>query len=53
MKHITVGLTDDDSIRVLCYLTLMRLADLAPLPVSQREFPSGHLNFLLGAISYP
>ncbi|PWN51713.1 TIP120-domain-containing protein [Violaceomyces palustris] len=35
MSRVIAGLSDDDGIKVLCYLMLVRLAELAPVQVAQ------------------
>ncbi|KAN0060779.1 hypothetical protein ACQY0O_007437 [Thecaphora frezii] len=36
LDRVIAGLSDDDGIKVLCYLTLMRVSELAPLQLCQR-----------------
>lgn len=35
LARVTAGLRDDDQVKLLCYLILVRLSDLAPLQTSQ------------------
>lgn len=37
VEHVVAGLKDEDGIKVLCCLMLVRLASLAPTQISQRE----------------
>ncbi|EPQ30131.1 uncharacterized protein PFL1_02248 [Pseudozyma flocculosa PF-1] len=36
LDRVIAGLSDDDGIKVLCYLTLIRVSELAPLQLCQR-----------------
>jgi hypothetical protein len=51
MERVVAGLSDEDGIKVLCYLILVRLADVAPLQVAPRECCVVQLGDLVDALA--
>lgn len=46
LSHVEDGLKDHYDVKMLTYLMLVRLANLAPGPVIQRKYDGGHLTLV-------
>ena len=44
LGRVLAGLSDDDDVKKLCYLMLVKLAQIAPTAVTQRESRASTLN---------